>query len=169
MNLSPNFTYEQLTDTSKAVDLNGDGFLSDSEKEAFRKINRKQGMEFIAPLTRVALNFLEPLHEKFELIWVNSGFRGRDLNRLVNGSPTSQHCVGEAVDVTIPGWRDRQGMIAVMRWYIETKRPFGQLLMERGCIHYGAGDKREIAEAKFNTTTKRWDKITIPELVEYNA
>lgn len=35
-------------------------------------------------------------------IHVNSGYRGTLLNEKVHGSKTSQHCFGQAIDITIP-------------------------------------------------------------------
>lgn len=45
-------------------------------------------------------NLLEPLRVYTrEPIAISSGYRSGELNRLVGGVPTSQHCSGEAADV----------------------------------------------------------------------
>lgn len=36
-------------------------------------------------------------------LWILSGYRCPDLNKLVGGVPTSQHVKGEAVDIICPG------------------------------------------------------------------
>ena len=45
---------------------------------------------------------LEPCRKKFGAILVTSGYRGKELNRAVKGSKTSQHCKGEAADIELP-------------------------------------------------------------------
>lgn len=42
---------------------------------------------------------LDPLREKVGAIKVTSGYRTPEYNRQIGGSPTSQHCKGEAVDI----------------------------------------------------------------------
>ena len=51
-------------------------------------------------------NVLDPLREAFgKPIYVNSGYRCAALNKAVGGVANSQHCEGEAADVTT-GSRD---------------------------------------------------------------
>lgn len=42
---------------------------------------------------------LDPLREKVGAIRVTSGYRTPEYNKQIGGSPTSQHCKGEAVDI----------------------------------------------------------------------
>ena len=42
---------------------------------------------------------LDPLREKAGAIRINSGYRSPEHNKRVGGSPTSQHCKGEAADI----------------------------------------------------------------------
>ena len=42
---------------------------------------------------------LDPLREKVGSIRINSGYRTPEHNKEVGGSPTSQHCKGEAADI----------------------------------------------------------------------
>ncbi len=139
-NLSRYFNFEELivTDQTDMVLINA------KEAEGFKK-----------PLTRVALELLDPVRENFGVpIRVNSGFRGRTLNAKVGGSTTSQHCLGEAVDFNIKGLESREGQIKVIKWIRDNVPYFGQLLLERGCIHISLGTKREIAEYVVATKTK---------------
>ena len=47
-------------------------------------------------------NVLDPLREAWGgPIRVNSGYRCPELNRIVGGTPTSQHQRGEAADITV--------------------------------------------------------------------
>lgn len=55
--------------------------------------------EVIDNLTYLAEHVLQPLRDIVRCpIHVTSGYRSRDLNQIVGGSATSQHCVGEAAD-----------------------------------------------------------------------
>jgi zinc D-Ala-D-Ala carboxypeptidase len=156
--LSAHFTLEELTSTAQAVDANGDGIATVAE---FLEQNLKEAEGFRPSLKRVAVELLEPIRQGLgKPITINSGFRGFTLNKLVGGAVTSQHCKGEAADFNVEGYEDRAGQIAVIRWVIESGIPFGQLLLERGCIHISLGDKREVAEYNVKAKTK----IPIPEL-----
>ncbi len=57
--------------------------------------------EHVYNLKRLCDNVLEPLRLKFGVVVVTSGYRCKELNRIVGSSPTSQHTVGEAADVTV--------------------------------------------------------------------
>lgn len=81
MNLSKNFTLEELTVTSSGLS------------------NVPTEME-IENLTQLANNVLQPLRDMLgKPIKVNSGFRSLAVNKTVGGAATSQHCKGEAADI----------------------------------------------------------------------
>ena len=85
MKLSEHFTMEELTRSATAKRLKIENSLSE--------IVTKN-------LTTLATNVLEPLREEFgKPIIVTSGYRSQALNRAVGGSPTSQHCYGQAADI----------------------------------------------------------------------
>jgi hypothetical protein len=150
MKLSEHFTFDELTVT---------------DKTALQEINRAQANSKLSSLNRVAQELLEPVRVGLGLpITVTSGFRGPTLNGLIGGSKTSQHMVGEAVDFNVKDRTDREGQISVVKWMLENflkgNYKFGQLLLERGCIHASLGTKCEVAEYDVPTKTKR----PIPEL-----
>lgn len=87
MQLSKNFTFEELTRTSHTSLLN---------------INQEEAKSFIKPLTDLCEKVLEPLREILgKAISINSGFRGKSLNKKVGGASSSQHCYAEAVDIRV--------------------------------------------------------------------
>ena len=48
----------------------------------------------------VAENIFQPIRDHFGVpIGVSSGFRGKDLNKVIGGSKYSQHMIGEALDL----------------------------------------------------------------------
>jgi zinc D-Ala-D-Ala carboxypeptidase len=88
MNLSEHFTVEELTVSETAARLGLD--------------NVPQG-EALANLTRLA-GFLEEVRALVDApILINSAYRAPDVNRSVGGAKTSQHCLGLAADIRVPG------------------------------------------------------------------
>ena len=89
MQLTKNFTLEELTRSSKAKAL---------------KIDNSPNPEQLANLKALAENILQPLREALKLpINITSGLRVPALNAAVKGSKTSQHTKGEAVDIKVSG------------------------------------------------------------------
>lgn len=87
--LSPNFTLEELTVTSY---------------KEFQKKQLEEVKPFMNNLYVLANNILQPIRNYYKVpITVTSGFRGPALNERVGGSKTSQHCLGEAVDILVKG------------------------------------------------------------------
>lgn len=71
---------------------------SDSAKRS--KINNTPTKQEEANLIALVENILDPLREAYgKPIIVTSGFRCERLNKLVNGSKTSQHRTGQAADI----------------------------------------------------------------------
>ncbi len=46
----------------------------------------------------------EPIREHFGVpIFISSGYRSKALNSFIKGSPSSQHCKGQAIDIDMDG------------------------------------------------------------------
>ena len=71
---------------------------------------------------------------------VHDAYRCQALNTAVQGAATSQHCVGQAVDMMPIGYENDLPMalflLAVWGMHNQPSPKFGQLLIENGCIHY---------------------------------
>ena len=66
-----------------------------------RGIDNRCKKEHIINLTALVENVLDPLREAYgKPITVNSGYRCPALNKVVKGSPTSDHITGRAADIT---------------------------------------------------------------------
>ena len=64
------------------------------------KINNTPNKQEESNLIALVENILDPLREAYgKPIIVTSGFRCERLNKLVNGSKTSQHRTGQAADI----------------------------------------------------------------------
>ena len=109
MNLSPNFTLEELTITDH------------------REFNNEPNPNETANLVRLA-NLLEQVKVAIggKPVMVNSAFRSKQVNDAVGSKDTSQHRIGCAADIRVPGVTPDQVVKAV----IAAKLPFDQLIRE---------------------------------------
>jgi zinc D-Ala-D-Ala carboxypeptidase len=63
-------------------------------------IKNEPTLEHLKAMMTVAEKCFEPLREWYgKPLRINSFYRGKDLNKAVKGSATSQHCKGEAIDI----------------------------------------------------------------------
>jgi hypothetical protein len=101
--------------------------MSRSEAAQRGGFDNTPGPDETASLTALCQKVLDPLREaKGKPIRVNSGYRGPDANKAVGGSATSQHCKGEAADIEIDGYDNKQ----LAQDIISMKLPFDQLILE---------------------------------------
>lgn len=78
-------------------------------------------------LRALCANVLDPLREQLgRPIVITSGYRAPEVNRLVGGSRSSQHCLGEAADFKVPGLTPVQ----VFDFVRGSDLPFDQLILE---------------------------------------
>ena len=96
-NLTPHFTLAELTVTSH------------------RQFDNTPNADEIANLTRLAL-FLELVKAKLggKPIMVNSAFRSKQVNDAVGSKDTSQHRLGCAADIRVPGMTPNEVVEAIM-------------------------------------------------------
>jgi zinc D-Ala-D-Ala carboxypeptidase len=109
MNLTPHFTLAELTYTDH------------------RQFDNTPNEKELANLKRLAL-FLEGVKDALDgrPIMVNSGFRSKQVNDAVGSKDTSQHRLGCAVDVRVPGLTPDQ----VVRAIIAADLSYDQVIRE---------------------------------------
>ena len=79
-------------------------------------------------LKALAEQVLDPLREWYgKPIYVNSGYRCPQLNRLVGGVPGSQHLKGEAADITAGSKEENRKLFEYIKGHLE----FDQLIDEK--------------------------------------
>jgi zinc D-Ala-D-Ala carboxypeptidase len=111
MNLSPNFTLEELTV---------------SEIAARRNLDNTPNATEVANLVRVA-ELLEQVRALLgKPILVNSAFRSKPVNDAVGSRDSSQHRIGCAADIRVPGLTPKQ----VVQACIDANIPFDQIIEE---------------------------------------
>ena len=112
MNLSPHFTLEELTHSEVAVRNGWDNSPNQEE---------------IANLQRLAY-LLEKVKEAVggKPVMINSGFRSKQVNDSVGSKDSSQHRIGCAADIRVPGMTPRQ----VVEACITASVLFDQIILE---------------------------------------
>jgi len=111
MNLSPNFTLEELTQSETA---NRKGLDNTPTEEA--KAN----------LVRLA-RFLEEVRRALgRPIMVNSAYRSPKVNEAIGSKSTSQHCIGCAADIRVPGLTPDD----IVKELLKTNLEYDQLIRE---------------------------------------
>jgi hypothetical protein len=112
MNLTPHFTLEELT-ASETAERNGwDNSPNDAE---------------LANLTRLA-DFLEQVRVVLggKPVMINSAFRSKKVNDAVGSKDTSQHRIGCAADIRVPGMSPDQ----VVKVVIASGIAYDQIIRE---------------------------------------
>jgi len=90
MKLSRNFSLSEFTKSNTATRLGIDNYPS---------------AEHIHNLIDLCENVLQPLRDKLGVsIRITSGYRGKELNKAIGGSASSDHCKGKAADLEV--WID---------------------------------------------------------------
>jgi hypothetical protein len=89
MQLTENFSLHELTKSETALRLNLDNTPDEAAIDRLRLLAQK---------------VLQPVRNHYGVgVKVNSGYRSPESNAAVNGSKTSDHCLGRAADIEIPG------------------------------------------------------------------
>ena len=87
-------------------------------------INNKMSLSQIESAKLLCENVFEPLRIHLNIpIKISSGYRSPQLNKMIKGSLSSQHCKAEAMDIKI----DAKGF-----YFIKDKLEFDQLIWEFG-------------------------------------
>mgnify|MGYP003658304055 CR=1 FL=1 len=109
MNLTEHFTLEELTATSH------------------REFDNTPNADEIANLTRLAI-FLERVKAKLggKPVMINSGFRSKQVNDSVGSKDTSQHRIGCAADIRVPGVTPNE----IVQTLIDSGLPYDQIIRE---------------------------------------
>lgn len=114
MNLTRNFTFEELCHSDTAVQRGIDNTPGD--------------VKVVENMTNLCIEVLQPLRDHIgRAVKVNSGYRCQELNKVVGGAPNSQHMKGEAADLSISSADEGRQWAA----WIEDNCRFDQMLLER--------------------------------------
>jgi zinc D-Ala-D-Ala carboxypeptidase len=112
MQLSPNFTLEELTRSDAAARNGWDNTPNDAEIENLKRL----------------AGLLQDVKAAVggKAVMINSGFRNKQVNDSVGSKDTSQHRLGCAADIRVPGMKPRE----VVEACIAANVPFDQIILE---------------------------------------
>lgn len=125
MNLTPNFTLEELTHSDLAV----------------RKgLNNDPTTDIISNLSRLAI-LLEQVRKCLNRpISINSGYRSPEVNKAAGGQPNSQHLLGCAADIKVSGMTPNE----IVKVIIQSDIQFDQMIREfDSWVHISVTNKAE--------------------------
>ena len=112
---------------SKYFNLNEFLISQEAIRFGIQNIPDKRAIENIQWL---CTKILDPLREKIgKPIVISSGYRSPELNKKIGGAqfPPSQHTMGKAADIIVPGISAKQLMDFIIT---QTTLPFDQLILE---------------------------------------
>lgn len=151
MSLSPNFTLEELCASTKAKEL-----------QIINQVTDAEHLDALRTLARTVLQPIRSMHGG--PVRVTSGYRRPELNKAMGGVYTSQHCKGEAADITVGNPAINK---ALFDRVARSDIPYDQLILEFGgqWLHVShkltGAQRRQVLEAYKDQTGKtRYNDIT---------
>jgi zinc D-Ala-D-Ala carboxypeptidase len=153
MNLTANFTLEELVKSEAALRHNIDNTPGEIEIENLKRLCEK---------------ILQPVRDHFNTgVKVNSGYRSPAVNQKAGGSPTSDHCKGQAADIEIPGIPNADLAIWIM-----DNMEYTQLILEfytpgvpdSGWVHVSY-DPSNLKKQNLTATKQAGKTVYLPGLV----
>lgn len=116
MNLTNNLTLEQATFSNYAKTHNLLNNPSEQEIEAIKYLSN---------------NVYEKLLSEGWKLKINSFYRSKELNKLIGGSATSQHCKGQALDIMTTNGQNKE-----LFNHLKDNYTYDQLIWEKGTKYY---------------------------------
>jgi zinc D-Ala-D-Ala carboxypeptidase len=102
---------------------------------------------------------LDPLREALgRPVVISSGYRSPAVNRAVGGAASSQHVLGQAADITVPGMTVAQVVATIRRLGL----PFDQLIDEFGSwvhVSHSPRNRRQVLRAKRTAAGTKYEVI----------
>jgi hypothetical protein len=101
-----------------------------SETAKRNNISNQPTAEHLANFKKLAENIFEPIRKHFGVpIHISSGYRSVALNKFIKGSATSQHLLGQALDLDMDGSSSEVTNKMIFE-YIKNNLNFDQLINE---------------------------------------
>ena len=112
MKLSEHFSLAEMTKSQTAIRMGIDNSPDSTQIDSLRNL---------------CVVVLEPIRAYMSStpFSPSSGFRSVELNTEIGGSKGSQHCLGEAADIEVPGVSNLS-----LAWWIRSHIDFDQLILE---------------------------------------
>ena len=140
--------------------------MSVSQTAARRGLSNKPNDDTVKNLGFLVAEVLDPLRLAVgKPLVVTSGYRSPEINRLIGGSPTSDHVKGRAADIHQPEMSVRD----LMRLVIHKNLPFDQMIdeFEGSWLHISYrhdNNRRQILEATHQGGKTWYAHVSVEEL-----
>lgn len=144
MNIGKHFTLDELTHSQAATRA---GLKNAPDTAALANLRALVGA------------VLDPLREAVgRPVVISSGYRSPAVNKAVRGAATSQHVLGQAADITVPGMTVAEVVATIRRLGL----PFDQLLDEFGSwvhVSHSPRNRRQVLRAKRTAAGTKYEVI----------
>lgn len=139
-NISRHFSFAEFTKSDTA--------------RRYHIINEITDWEVRDNIVALVENLLEPLREAWEQpLFINSGYRCRELNKKVGGVESSQHRKGEAADVGC------SNPLELARLVLKLNLPFDQMGLYPTFLHLSYTDNKENRREIFYSSKYKGEKV----------
>lgn len=139
-NISRHFSFAEFTKSDTA--------------RRYHIINEITDWEVRDNIIALVENLLEPLREAWEQpLFINSGYRCRELNEKVGGVESSQHRKGEAADVGC------SNPLELARLVLKLNLPFDQMGLYPTFLHLSYTDNKENRREIFYSSKYKGEKV----------
>jgi zinc D-Ala-D-Ala carboxypeptidase len=123
-----------------------------SESAKRKGISNQPTLVHLENFKKLAVNIFQPIRDYFNVpIHISSGYRSKDLNSIIGGSSTSQHCKGEAIDIDMDGTSITNAQIFN---FIKDNLNFDQLIWE-----FGTDKNPDWVHVSYKSTEKQRKQI----------
>lgn len=139
-NISRHFSFAEFTKSDTA--------------RRYHIINEITDWEVRDNIIALVENLLEPLREAWEQpLFINSGYRCRELNEKVGGVESSQHRKGQAADVGC------SNPLELARLVLKLNLPFDQMGLYATFLHLSYTDNKENRREIFYSSKYKGEKV----------
>lgn len=133
--------------------------LTHSQAAARKGLKNDPDAAALESLQLLVRNVLDPLREALNRpITVSSGYRSPLVNRAVGGASSSQHVLGQAADIVVPGMHVTEVVARIRALGL----PFDQLIDEFGSwvhVSHGPRNRRQTLRARRTSAGTKYEAI----------
>ena len=123
-----------------------------SETAKRNGISNKPSPRHLENLKIITVNIFQPIRNFFQrAVHLSSGYRSEELNAFINGSKSSQHCTGEALDIDMDGTEVTNKEVFD---YIKDNLEFDQLIWE-----FGTNDNPDWVHVSYKASGKQRKQV----------